>query len=387
MNALWYYGIAFLLIWIIALLFKNKLSKLGFEIKFPIIMWKTKRFIGFIDKLANISPKFWKWFMNVGIIVSVGGMILMAYLLISSLPTAIETPSVSLIVPGVEIPGSPIFIPLAYGIFALATVIIVHEFGHGILSRVEKVNIKSMGLLLAAILPGAFVEPDEEELKKSKRAARLRIYAAGSVSNLTLSLIAITLVFLVSSFAIPAAFYGDGIVIDRTVEGSPASTALYEGLVIHSINGMVVKDINGYSEVVNTLKPNQKINVSTDKGIYSFTTSKNPNNESKGYMGIQASKHYVLNEKTSSIWGNQLPYVLFIILEALQWIYLLNIAVGLFNLLPMKPLDGGHILENILGAKFPKIGYINKKVVSILVRFISIFILVVIGMNFILSFL
>lgn len=387
MNALWYYGIAFLLIWIIALLFKNKLSSLGFEIKFPIMMWKTKRFIGFIDKIANIAPKFWKWYMDVGIFISIGGMIVMAYLLISSLPTAIETSSVSLIVPGVEIPGSPIFIPLTYGIFALATVIIVHEFGHGILARVEKINIKSMGLLLAAILPGAFVEPDEDELKESKRTSRLRVYAAGSVSNLSLSVIALVAVFLISSFFIPGAFYDDGIEIARTVEGSPASMVLYEGLVIHSINGIKVNSINDYATVVNTLKPNQKINVSTDKGVHSFNTTKNPNNESRGYMGIQASKHYGIIEETASIWGNQLPYIWVIILEALQWIYLLNIAVGLFNLLPMKPLDGGHILENILGVKFPRFGYLNKKLVKGLVRFISIFILVVIGMSFILSFL
>ncbi len=138
MNGLWYYAIAFAIIWAIALIFKNKLTNHGLEVNFPLLMWKTKRLRGFINKLANISPKFWRWFMNVGIFISFGAMIVMTYLLLSSLSTVFETPSVSLVIPGVEIPGSPIYIPFAYGIVALATVLIVHEFSHGILSRVEK---------------------------------------------------------------------------------------------------------------------------------------------------------------------------------------------------------------------------------------------------------
>lgn len=35
-------------------------------------------------------------------------------------------------------------------------------------------------------------------------------------------------------------------------------------------------------------------------------------------------------------------------LEALMWLLILNIGLGLFNLLPLPPLDGSHILENLL---------------------------------------
>ena len=35
-------------------------------------------------------------------------------------------------------------------------------------------------------------------------------------------------------------------------------------------------------------------------------------------------------------------------LQALLWLILLNIGLGLFNLLPLPPLDGSHVLENIL---------------------------------------
>ncbi len=35
-------------------------------------------------------------------------------------------------------------------------------------------------------------------------------------------------------------------------------------------------------------------------------------------------------------------------LRALLWLILMNLGLGLFNLLPLPPLDGSHVLENIL---------------------------------------
>ena len=200
MNGIWYYIIAFFLIWILSLTFRRQLSNHGFEINFPTIMWKTKRFHNVIEKIANLSPRFWKWFMNVGIIISFIAMFFITYSLIQSLSTLIEAPAVSIVLPGVEMPGSTIYVPLGYGLISLATVLIVHEFSHGILSRVEKINIKSVGLLLFTILPGAFVEPDEEELVKSSKLSQLRVYAAGSMANITLAIVAL----LIFSAKIPA---------------------------------------------------------------------------------------------------------------------------------------------------------------------------------------
>ena len=110
-----------------------------------------------------------------------------------AIPSVFEAPSVSLVIPGVEMPGSSIYVPFGYGLIALATVLIVHEFSHGIQAVGEKIPIKSIGLLLVAIIPGAFVEPDEEELKEAKKISRLRVYAAGSIANLSLAIIAMVL--------------------------------------------------------------------------------------------------------------------------------------------------------------------------------------------------
>lgn len=362
MNGIYYYLIAFIVIWILAFGLKNKLTNHGFEIQFPLIMWRTEKFKNFIKRMANLSPKFWKWFMNIGIVISYIAMIYITWTLVSSLSSMLETPSVSLVIPGVEMPGSSIYVPLGYGLIALATVLIVHEFSHGILAIVEKINVKSVGLMLFAILPGAFMEPGEEEMKEAKKSSKLRIYAAGSMANITLAVMALLIVSAVGSYVIPSTFEEDGIEVDRLVGDSPASKVLKEGMIIESIDNHKVHDSNSYVNAVNNLKPGQNITIGTNEGDYSIILDKNPNNESKGYMGIQAAKHYELNDGVASIYGDTLPWIWFGVLELFQWICILNLGIGLFNLLPLKPLDGGHMFETLLSYKLPK--YFYKPIVN-----------------------
>lgn len=346
MNGIYYYLIAFFLIWILSLTLRDKLSDYGFEINFPVIMWKTQRLRGLISKISNFSPRFWKWYMNVGIVVTFIAMIFMSATLIATLPSVFETPSVSLAIPGVEIPGSSFYIPFIAGLIALATVLIVHEFSHGIQSIGEKIPIKSIGLLLFAIIPGAFVEPDEDELKKAKKISRLRVYGAGSMANITLGLIAILLVSGLS-MGIPHYFDDDGIEISRVLTDSPSNGILKEGMVIESINGEKINDSESYSGVISSLKPDEKVVVGTNQGDYTITLAENPNNHTRGYFGIQATQHFNLKDNSFGF----LPWILFDLIELFQWIFMLNIGIGLFNLLPIKPLDGGYMLEILLSYK------------------------------------
>lgn len=357
MNGIYYYVIAFILIWTIAIVFKNQLTDHGVEVNFPLLMWRTQRLRGFIDRLANRAPRFWKWYMNLGIVISTGFMILMALALVYSLKTLMDAPTVSLVVPGVEVPGSPIFIPLLAGLIALATVLIVHEFSHGILSRVEKININSIGLLLFAIIPGAFVEPDEEELNELSRPARMRIYVAGSMANLTLAAIAMIIMMVISSFIVPVVFEDDGVVINRLTSDGNAINHMSEGMVIRSINNLTVNDMASFQKATNTLKPNETVNIHTDQGDYSFQLKSNPMNRSLGFMGVQVEANNVIADGFDNQFYTPLLWILMPLSELLFWIYFLNFAIGTFNLLPMKPLDGGHLFENLLSYIMPEVAY------------------------------
>ena len=379
MNGIWYYVIAFVLIWIIALVFKKQLTERNVEVNFPVLMWKTQRLRGFNDRIAKRSPRFWRWYMNVGIVVSFGFMIFMTVALFYSLQFIASSPAVGLVIPGVDVPGSPIFVPFVYGFIGLATVLIVHEFSHGILARVENVSIKSIGLLLFAIIPGAFVEPDEDEIKTISRAGKLRIYGAGSMANLVLALVALIIMLVLSSAFVPMVFHEDGVSIDRVVPDSPADGVLKSGMIVESINNVSVDSSNSYVDAIRTLVPNSTIVMVTDQGTFSFNLSENPNNKSLGYMGIQATKHYALNPG----WSFGLDGVLYGVFPAIQlfmWIFFLNFGIGTFNLLPMKPLDGGLMLEELLSYK------ISESKVNIIVKICSVVILFVILLSLFMGF-
>lgn len=355
MNVLWFYAIGFIVVWVVAILFRKQLK---IDVEGPLLMRKTKRLRGFIDNIAQLSPRFWKWTMNVGIPIGFFFMFLMLYLLIDSLQTLIQAPSVALILPGVDIPGQPIAIPLVYGLIGLATVMVVHEFGHGILARVEGIRIKSIGVLLLAVLPGAFVEPDDEEVKKASRLSKLRIYVAGSISNLILAAASLLIFLSITGLFIGGltfaaepvfpTFHTDGVRIDSVVPKSPAESVLQPDMVITSINDKPTINSAQYLQALNRTKIGDMLTFQTDKGTYTVQTVASPNNASKSYIGIRTKENLVVNSDVSKSWGNTLPWIIFVLQDLFYWIYVLNFLVGAFNLLPMKPLDGGLMFEELL---------------------------------------
>lgn len=374
MDVLQFYAILFIMIWVVAFLFKDKLK---IEIHGPLLMRKTTRMRGLIDRIAQRHKRFWKWTMNIGIFVAFFFMVLMLYFLLNSLQSLFVTPQASLIIPGVDLPGSPIFIPLGYGILALITVMVVHEFGHGILARVEGISIKSIGVLMLAILPGAFVEPDEEEIKKAERSSKLRIYAAGSVFNLMLAAIALIAVIGISNFAIPAAFDTEGVEISSVVPGSPAVGLLKEGMVLESINGISTSNFTNYQKELSSIKIGETVFLVTDQGTFSIKTEKNPNNSTRAYIGIRSTVNMEVSDNVAKTYGDQLPWAWMYLKDLFWWIFFLNFAIGTFNLLPVKPLDGGLMLEEVLRYK------LSEDQIKPFIMTISIFLILIIAVSII----
>src|SRR3989338_345511 len=86
-------------------------------------------------------------------------------------------PGVAPLIPGVQIPGVPITPPL-HAWLSLLIILLSHEGMHGIVGRRFGFKIKSTGVLLFGPVPiGAFVEPDEKELKKADDEKTLRFLA------------------------------------------------------------------------------------------------------------------------------------------------------------------------------------------------------------------
>lgn len=348
MNALWYYAIGFIVVWIIAFILKGRYENISVE--GFILMLKTDKLERLIDRIASLSPRFWKYYINISIPLGIFFMILMLVSLFISLQMMFKTPTVSLILPGVDIPGSPIYIPFATGLLALATVLIIHEGGHGVLARAENVPIDSVGLLLFAIIPGAFVEPNQEELDKINGFSRLRVYFAGPMFNMGLCLVALIITLLLSG-AMAGMYVSDGIEIDSVVPASPSDGVLKSGMVIRSINNVPTSNSKEYTSYLATNHVGDNLSIKTDTGTYSIQTSHNPNNESQSYIGVRSHEHKVVSESAKKRYGTIIPAILPTLHEIFYLVFFLNFAVGTFNLLPMKPLDGGLIFEEILKTK------------------------------------
>ena len=190
---------------------------------------------------------------------------------------------------------------------------------------------------------------------------------------MSLALVAFIIFLVVSSYAIPANFTQNGIEIDRIVGDSPSDGILREGMVLESINNQTIDNSQSYVNIIGSFKPGDNVTVGTDQGDYVLTLSKNPNNESVGFFGIQAAKHF---ELVNNNYGD-LPWIYFVLLDLSQWVFTLNLGIGLFNLLPLKPLDGGKMLEILLSYKLKENVYkpiVNS--ISVVMAMIIIFSLV-----------
>ncbi|ADT84901.1 site-2 protease family protein [Thermococcus barophilus] len=315
----------------------------GLAVDMFVIMWRTKKLLGFIDKIALKYRRFWKVYGTIGIIVGFGGMAFVFYMLIKSAFIAIKAKAqvagVQLVIPGVTI-------PLWYGLIGLIVVMVVHELSHGVVARAEDLPLKSVGLVLFFVIPGAFVEPDEEELKKVPLVKRLRVYAAGSMANIVTALLALMLL----NYALAPVLQPAGVEITQFDPKGPAINHLHEGDIIIGINGEQIKTIEDFLNFMNTTKPGQIIALEIlrngEKIIVKVPLGENPNNPEKGYLGVYPSQYVVSTIGYENI---ILPLAF-----ALYWIYILNLGIGLMNLFPLIPLDGGRMLDETLKEYLPE---------------------------------
>jgi membrane-associated protease RseP (regulator of RpoE activity) len=216
----------------------------------PLAMFfRTTRGLDLLDSLAR-PKRFWRLVASAGIPLVILSMtyflmlvLAMTYYMIQEppLPSSYNAPRNILLIPGLNE-----YIPFVWGWIALFVTMVVHEFAHGILSRVEGVRVKSMGIVAVLFAPiAAFVEPDEEDLFGSKdkpalvsKGARIRILSAGVISNFIVAAVAMALFF---GPVIGAISTVDRLIVVDVQDGSDAEKAGFE-------SGMVLLDVNGNKE-------------------------------------------------------------------------------------------------------------------------------------------
>ena len=393
----------------------------NFDLRFPLVIIKTSRGQSLLEKLSKFR------FISVLSCISLFLMPIFSLLAISIL---LLTASLYLSFPEVReiaretgpqgallIPGINPYLPIIYGWIAIFIGIVIHELSHGVIARAVDVPVRSSGVMLFLFLPiGAFVEVDDTKLDSTSFTKSGRIIAAGAGSNIVVGLISLLLLVGVVNTMEPVA---DGIPVSQIVVDSPANIAgLLPGDIVTHFNNIPVTDPDSFSQNLDSLSPGDSIVLTIQRQFvtsdYEIVLSSRPDNSDEAFIGIMrpsvdldeslsryqnglslspnilvyfsfpSSDSYAIpfsssmqNFYTSSL-GNQYT----VLTNLLFWIWFINFNLGIFNALPLGPLDGGQAfkrgLKSLTKNKISpnRIDYISRLVsFSILFLILSMFLL------------
>ncbi len=373
------------------------------EFNFPMLIVRTKRFAGVFDKLGSFrSSRYFSW-LGIVLVPFVAGIAL--YLLVNSLIGILSNPGVGQVVrdlgPGsiLLLPGINPLLPIVYGWIAIVVAIIVHEGAHGIIARNVNLRVKSSGLLFFLIVPiGAFVDVDEEQIKKTRARSALKVMAGGVGANIILAVVCLLGVLLLVGSLTP--IVDNGVYINEVTAGFPAQTAgLLPKDVLISIDNVQIHNTTSLREILENKTSGDTLNVTVLRGenwqqpfstIVNLTVSEN-----RTIMGIMSSdlltQARLDNYRTFSIeritmylvpptlasgltpysdslaqfYSSPVPQWQ-ILANGLFWLWFVNFNLAIFNALPIYPLDGGRIFDITLKR------YVGKRISEKGIRSITI---------------
>ena len=313
------------------------------------LIYRTTRLNNWIDRISQARPKAWRTIWNLGILTGVGSMIFITYQLAKNLLNlSFRTEQAVSVQPIVPLPGLFVsFETFPYLVFALSVVVASHELSHGIASLADRVPLKSTGAFFGHIIMGGFVEPDEEKLNAAKPSTKLRVFAAGSFTNVVLGILCVTL--LANFPATIAPFYdvvGSGVQIGSIPQNLPAySAGLQAGDIVMSIDDRRVSGLADLRHYMSNVNPGQSIVIGTERGNFQVTTAADPNNATRAVIGISDLTDYILYNPKLPFLSSDFPGVL---LRAEFWLSIVLVSVALINMLPMYPFDGDKFLDTAL---------------------------------------
>ncbi len=239
-----------------------------------------------------------------------------------------EAPGVAPLIPGLTI-------PLFAGIISLFILLVVHEFSHGVLARILKVRIKSIGAILFGIIPmGAFVEPDESQVRKLKESGQNRISVAGVSANMLTSMIFLLCTLAIMFYVLPSVGTG-GVLVTQVAKGYPAYGVIAPNSIITGWNNISIGNSYALASAEAAYVNGSEVNVTTNLGIFALTPT------SSGKLGIGVAPAVA----TPSYQFTNFLYAV----AALS--FGLNFFVAIFNLLPIPGFDGWRIYQSKIKSK------------------------------------
>jgi|AntRauMinimDraft_3_1070383.scaffolds.fasta_scaffold00192_12 membrane-associated protease RseP (regulator of RpoE activity) len=329
---------------------RNKFDREGIA-----FLRRTQTGIDTIDRVAKRLPRFWKLYAGAGVVTGLISIVLSLGSIGYSLGQSILTRSVengpSLVLPGAvsqnQFQAGVSLIPVEYWIAGVAITVVVHELSHAVVARLEGFNIKSIGYGFLAIIPIGFVEPEgDKSLKEGVAEAgwtggdwksRIKVLCAGSFANyLTAAIFALLAVGFTAGITSTTStgYLGISVFDNESVgyqaqQGYPAAEAGLTNGTLYSINDQQINTLEDLRAVSETIQPGDEVTMNTSEGVQTVTAAERELTRMKdGLSEYRAGLSWFLN--------------------LLFTVAFLNFAIGLFNMLPIVPLDGGLTVQALV---------------------------------------
>ena len=390
------------------------------EFEFPLLLVKTKSFMRLYDRLGALrTSRVISWAALVGMpVVAAFGLFLIfnSILALLTLPEAREgarglSPLAHILLPGVN-PYLPIF----YGWVGLIAAIVVHEGAHGVIARSLGLRVKSSGLLFFLAIPiGAFVDVDEEQLKRAAAKDSVRVMAAGPGANTAIALLCLMGLLMTVGGLTPVV---DGLYIVEVMEGMPAEDAgLLAGDIITMVDDNRMTMIDDFRAVMEEKRLGDSILVTVARGEMWEDQLSVPINLTEhedrlvigvvmGEMLIEQRLRFYQKPSLETFFVYFQPPTLarlpfsdslrafythaigdnwYVIANIFFWVWFVNVNVAIFNCLPIGPLDGGRAFESLL--KYLIGQRANQTVASRLTKAVTVGLLSAIAMMVVLPYI
>lgn len=344
---------------------------------FYFAMYRTKLGLRWMDVIAKKFGSALRIVSFIGIIAGFFGMAFISYELVSNTLKLFTTPDMA---PSIK-PVMPFaakgvfFVPFLYWILSIFVIAIIHEFSHGMIARAFNIPVKSSGFaflgIVLPIIPAAFVEPDEKKMCKRSAREQLSVFAAGPFSNIVTAGLLFLFVLISINPVASAMLELNGAKIMSITKDSPAESAgLQTGELIEQINGVQIKKVEDFSSLLSQQKPGSVLTIKTNVTERALTLGSNPKTPSKAFVGLSVAQNTQINTAFKERYTETGTAFIVWLFGLVYWILLLSLGIGLFNLLPIGPVDGGRMLLLVMQKWSPKHGDFAWKIVSLFFMFI-----------------
>jgi hypothetical protein len=346
-------------------LWKNRKHVVLQKILFPLLyifMLRRKWGLGLMDLIARKYRRSVRFFGYVSIGVAFIAMGFMIWLFVQIgiwLFTEPAKAALAPVLPFLTLPGIG-FLGFTHWLLAIAFLVIVHEFAHGMVARAHGVRVKSSGIavlgLIVPIFPAAFVEPDTKQMQKKKDWVQHSILAAGPVMNIVFFLLFWVILLFVMNPALNAMTEPVGFSYTVINDTPAAAAGLAEFSLVNYYEGEQVTDANiVVDDLFYEKTPGQSVvfgyyNVTSNElTVANVTTTTHPDDPSKAYVGIN---NIINQQRFTDGFRPYAPYMLWLH-GLIKWLVLFNLLVGIFNTLPLVITDGGQMfllaLSRVIG--------------------------------------